>query len=671
MGLHPNLNKEQLKIVKETKGIIRVISGPGTGKSTTCVHYVAELIDSQKASGEDILAVTFTNKAAKQLKERVVKIVGSSPTVSTIHSFCTSILRKNPPLGYSENFTILDEGGQFITIGHLVRGLSLGIHPRVILEKMTLARNLRDMTILKNEGLEEFYKTYMLDLMERDIIDYDGLLTWSLWVFEKNPQVLREISDKYKYILVDEFQDISPIQLDIIKLLINNHGNLMVVGDPDQSIYRFRGSDVSIMVNLDKIFPRIKSFYLNQNYRSYENIIKVAGNLIKNNKERLDKELCTNRGKGEAIEVIDFATETEEAEYIAQYIKERVNKGGKYDDFGILYRVNILGTEFETTFSKLEIPYQILGGTSFYQRAEIKNILAFFKLAVEPTDNEAFLKACSLLAQVQGKTMRNFQNNFYQNREVPLIDRAYLAQEAFIRELPDFINQLSKEKNLADIYDRVLERTKYLDYLKKDNSTVGLQRVENIEQLKSILVKMQESNKILSDFLDLVEQIGLETKEDSVKLMTIHGAKGLEFNTVFIVGAVKGMYPYFRSEEQEDLEEERRLFYVAITRAKNKLIITYPRTILVKGEKVKKRPSIYLEELKLPMKSFKKMETIITHNTLKEEQISAGSIVYHPKFGKGRVININGSPPQTIVAVDFSKGIKTLILEYSPLSLWK
>lgn len=692
MELHLNLNKDQLKIVRETQGVIRVISGPGTGKSTTCVHYIAELINSQKARGEDILAVTFTNKAAKELKSRVAKIVGSSPTVSTIHSFCAAILRKHPPLGYSENFTILDEGGQFISIGHLVRRLNLGIHPRVILEKMTLARNLRDMSILETEGLEEFYKIYMVDLMERDIIDYDGLLIWCLWVFEKYPQVLQAISDRYKYILVDEFQDISPIQLDIIKLLINSHRNLMVVGDPDQSIYRFRGSDVSIMVNLDKIFPRIKTFYLNQNYRSSENIIKAAVNLINNNKKaRLAKSLWTKRGKGESVEVLDFATETDEVEYIAAYIKEKVSQGSKYEDFAILYRVNILGIEFETTFSKLDIPYEILGGISFYQSTEIKNILAFFKLAADPTDNASFLKACSILAQVKGLTIRNFQKRYYQEKDLALIDIAYLAEENFIRELPDFINQLSKEERLAKIYERVLDKTKYLEYLKKDNSTVGVQRVENIEELKSIVLKMQESGKNLRDFLELVDRIGLENKEDSVKLMTIHGAKGLEFNTVFIVGAVKGMYPHFRSEEEEELEEERRLFYVAVTRAKDKLYITYPNSILVKGERVKKKPSIYIDELKLPKKSFNTQETNLSRDALSKDTfvgdipqlkrvasdrgvsplLKAGSIVYHPKFGKGYVVNITGQFPQTIVAIDFSKEIKTLILEYAPLSLWK
>ena len=605
MKLHKKLNLEQKKIIEDYQGIIRVISGPGTGKSTTCIHYIGELISTQKAKGENILAVTFTNKGASQLKDRVIEMVGRSPDVSTIHSFCANGLRKFPPPGYSNNFSIMDEGGQFITVGNLVKDLGLGIHPRFILEKLTLARNLRDINILKAEGLEDFYPIYMTNLQSRDIIDYDGLLTWCLYTFEKNPKALEYFQDKYKYILVDEFQDVSPIQLEIIKLLIGDRNNLIVVGDPDQSIYKFRGADVSIMVNLDKVFPIIKTYYLAQNYRSTEKIIKAANNLIKNNKFRLEKPLWTERGQGEKVEVLSFIDESQEAQYLADYIKSWVSKGGRYGDIGILYRVNTLATEFETVFSKEEVPYQIVGGIGYYQRAEIKNTISFFKLATMVTNNEAFLKAASVLAQIEGKSIKKFKAIAYNNPGAKLIDLAYRAEERFVREFPDFIHQLNKERDLVNIFNLIMARTKYIEHLRKDNSTEGERRVENLEELKSILVRLKAKGKGIQDFLEIAESTKEEKNRDAVNLMTVHSAKGLEFDTVFIVGAVKGMYPYYRGEREGDIEEERRLFYVAVTRAQNRLIITYPREGIVKGEKKKKEPSQFIQELKLSKMSAK------------------------------------------------------------------
>jgi len=669
LDIHSKLNAQQRTVVNNIGGILRVMSGPGTGKTLTSVHYIAEIISTQKAQPKQILAVTFTNKAANELKERVLKMVGKCSDVSTIHSFCASVLRKYPPLGYSENFTILDETGQFITTCNLIRRLRIDKHPRVILERLTLARNLRDINILKEEELEDFYKVYMTSLQEQDIIDYDGLLTWSLYVFEKNPSALEYFRNKYKFVLVDEFQDTSPIQLAIIKLLVEKNRNLFVVGDPDQSIYRFRGADVSIMVELDKVFPELKTYYLSQNYRSTKAIVKGANNLMNNNKKRTEKPLWSQRGEGEKPVILGFDDETKEAEFVASYIEKEINKGKRYEDFAILYRVNFLGNEFETFFSGKGIPYQIVGGTGYFQRAEIKNVLAFFKLVANPSDNESFLRSCSVLSQVSGSSTRNFKNNFV-NVDIPLIDVAYMAKESFIRTLPDFINQISKQKNLVDMFELILEKTQYLEYLKKDTSTEGERKVENLEELKSVLTKYRESGRGLEEFLEQIENVHEEENENSVKLLTAHAAKGLEFDTVFLVGVEKGMYPHFKAKTEEDIEEERRLFYVGVTRAENKLFITYPKKKHYKGEEIKVYPSKFINELKVGHDPF---VTGIEYGKVSKDAISEGSIVFHASFGRGYIKSISegsiGGTIQTKVKVDFSGIEKILILELAPLKL--
>jgi len=564
------LNPEQQNIVGSTEGIRLVVSGPGTGKTTTVTHFLVEIINQKKALPEEILAVTFTNKAADEMKKRVKEMTGENPYVSTIHYFAARVMREFPARGYRPEFTILDDKEQFRLIAGMTNRLGLEKHPHEVSEKLTLARNLRDWSILKQEGLEDFYQKYLNRLRQQQYIDFDGLLTWCLDTFNKNPEALRSFYHRFKYVLVDEFQDISPLQYAIIKLLVDEQGNLLCVGDFDQGIYSFRGADINIMLNLKQDFPTLNTYYLERNYRSTQKIVRAANQLIRYNVKREDKPHWTEREEGEDIEVKPFRNAGEEARYIASRIKKETKKGKNMGDFAVIYRINTLSQNLESTFSAEGIPYLVMGGPGFFQRAEIQDVLSFFKLIVDPADNFSIKRAESVLTKVNGGSLK----------------------------LSELINNLSSRPTLLEMYRVLMYMTGHLNYLKKDKSAIGERKADNVAYLEDVIEGFSKKSNCLHEFLMFVEGTGPAREYyDSVKLLTIHSVKGLEFDTVFLVGATEDMLPHYRSTTPEELEEERRLFYVAVTRAKNRLLITYPESKKRRNNSRKERPSPFIDEL--------------------------------------------------------------------------
>ena len=575
MSKNKKLNQQQLNIIKNLEGINLVVAGPGTGKTTTIQHYLSELVETKGVKAEEILAVTFTNKAANEMKNRMKQMNVSKINISTIHSFAVSVLRKFLPPGYNRDFSIIEDGQGYNIIGKLVKELSLGEHPSYVSERLTLSRNLRDKTMLAKEGLQELYNEYMKLLRRKNVIDYDGLLTWSDYVLENNPRALEYYNRILKYIIVDEFQDVSPVQYDILYKLVKRSNNLLCVGDFDQSIFSFRGSDIRIMLDLEKDFPNLKTFYLEENYRSTQRLVKVANKLIKNNIIRKEKSLRSVReiGIGHAVKV--FNTEEEEASYICSIIQKKAGEGMEYSDFAILYRVHVVSRVFEEVLSARNIPYQIIGGVGFFARKEIISLLAFYKRIINENEQEAYLEIVSLFKKCMGFKSIDYRQSI----------------------IPDFIAELKEETKLEKIYEKIIEDLGYLEFLKKDKSISGERAIEAVEEFRSVVRNFDEKEIGIAVFLDFIENTKVEDDTNSVKLMTVHTAKGLEYNNVFVVGTESTLFPHYNSESKEDVEEERRLFYVAITRAKNRLVISYPKTKLYKGSKKTLHPSPFIKEI--------------------------------------------------------------------------
>lgn len=651
------LNAQQLSVLNQLEGVKLVVAGPGTGKTTVVAHFLTEVISRGKAKADEILAVTFTNKAADELKKRVADMTGKNPHVSTIHSLAAMFLRDFPPAGYTRDFTILEDRMQFMIIKNLLRQHKIPDHPRFVMEQFTLARNLREIRVFKEAGLEEFYQFYMKKLRANNQMDFDGLQTWCLQGLEQNRQALKQYQDRFKYVQIDEFQDTSPIQYSIIKKIVQKKNNMLCVGDFDQSIYRFRGADVNIMLNLEKDFPNIEIIFLEQNYRSTPNINRAANSLIKLNKNRREKPLWSERPEGTNPLISNFSDEEQEAEFVTTRIQKGIKQGKSYSDFAIIYRMNAYSKVFEGKFSMANLPYQILGGTGFYQTAEIKNVLAFFKLAADPNDSSAYSQACTVLT------------NIYREYSWTNLDYGKSFQHSdieSIKRLPHLIRELNAKENLIEIYSAILKETGYLEFLYTDKSSQGEKRAENVEELKSVIVGFHRNGQGLSEFLSFTEQTNSDEGVHSVKLMTAHSAKGLEFDTVFVVGVTEGLFPHYNSSGVPDeIEEERRLFYVAITRAKNYLYLCYPKVRYIRGKLFKPNPSPFIKELTV-------FDAGHAYPMLDSEELKPGLTVSHPHYGRGHVESISYSQGDVVVKVNFyNSNTKDLLLNLAPLRIVK
>ena len=638
MSIYDTLNDKQQEAVYNTEGPLLILAGAGSGKTRVLTHRVAYLIEEKGVNPWNILAITFTNKAAREMRERVDQLVeygAESIWVSTFHSLCVRILRRHIGLlGYDTNFTIYDSDDQKTLMKEICRLLK--IDTKIYKERMLLSAvsHAKDELITPEElmleaggdygsrKVAEVYAEYEKQLRANNALDFDDLLVKTVQLFQTQADVLEHYQERFRYIMVDEYQDTNFVQFELIRLLSSRYRNLCVVGDDDQSIYKFRGADIKNIVNFEQVFEDASVVKLEQNYRSTSNILNAANAVIKNNKGRKEKALWTENGDGEQIGLRQFDTAYDEAEYIADDIKERVNQGdGEYHDHAILYRTNAQSRIFEEKFVTANIPYKIIGGINFYARREIKDLLSYLKTVDNGRDDLAVRRIVNVPRRGIGLTSINRVQEYAAEHEIgfygalraadliPNIGRGAQKLESFVALIEHFRTD-AKDLSVSDLMKEIIEETGYIDSLEADDAEDAKARIENIDELLSKIAAYEEACAdsdipvTLSGFLEEVALVAdidsLDESSDYVMLMTLHSAKGLEFPRVYLAGMEDGIFPSYltiTSDDPEGVEEERRLCYVEITRAKEELMLTYARRRVIRGETQYNKMSRFLKEI--------------------------------------------------------------------------
>lgn len=653
-----NLNKEQLEAVKHIEGPIMVFAGAGTGKTRTLTSRIIYMVEECHINPKNILAITFTNKATKEMKTRVVEklnTAGNSVNISTIHSLCARILRRNIQfLGYQKDFEIIDEDEQQKILSDIFKENKV---ERKVFSPKTAIKIISDYK--NGRGalygmVSEMYTKYQEYMKENNLIDFDDLLVLTKELFLTEETVLKYYQELFQYIMVDEFQDTDELQYSIIKLLCESHRNIFVVGDDDQSIYSFRGACVENMFQFKKDFPDAKIVKLTQNYRSSNAILKGANAVISNNTIREQKELHSDiESKPNSVVVQETYYYDDEARFAASEITHMVQKGYcDYKDIAVIYRNSVLSRSFELEFINSRIPYNIYGGFSYMKRKEVKDILSYFRFIVNPTRSNHFKRIINQPARGIGdKTLSKLyacmeeQNLDLFNAIDYVYNESPSTKNAALKEFKDAIVYLQsklEEVSLIDFFDLVVEKTGYLEMLEKENDEDN-NRIDNLNDFKSILLVIDEfygeeftqEDKIKYGFDDIIlEQDQKEEKNpNGVVLSTVHSIKGLEFKVVFVVGLEEGIFPSAR--EDIDMEEERRVAYVAFTRAKERIYLTCSTTRLIYGRVVRNPKSRFLIEYLSAHKELTKEKT----QEATPKEITDGTRVFHDDFGPGLVIS--------------------------------
>jgi len=637
-----SLNGPQGDAVRTIDGPLLIFAGAGSGKTRVLTHRMAHIIAEGAARPDEILCVTFTNKAAKEMESRTFKLLsdmgvqlGRELWISTFHSFCVRVLRQHLTLlGYKPFFVIYDSSDQMSQIKKVMNILNINdkIYPaknfqyRISQCKMMgmspqdldkSSRNFNDKKVV------EVYQMYEAEMKKANALDFDDLLLKTHELFKFQREVLEGYREKLKYIMVDEYQDTNHIQYLLIKLLAQKHRNLCVVGDEDQSIYSWRGADISNILNFEKDFPETKIVKLEENYRSSGNIVRAATAVIKNNSIRKDKTLFTNNRDGEPIVIHEEITEYDEARFVAKQIEQMMALGeGSYNDYAVFYRTNAQSRVLEEQLRTYGIPYRLVGGIRFYERMEVKDVLTYMKLALNSSDDVGFKRVVNVPARGIGKTTMDkieeySQQNlfpFYHGTERAIESRLFNAGTAGkLRRFLDLIEDLkekSSKLNLLEFYLYILEKTEYLSMLKADKTEEAESRVKNLEELHNAMTQFQKERGEDATIQSFLEEMALVSDADtidqdinSVTLMTLHISKGLEFPFVFVVGLEENLFPSGRAaaaahgEEEDDLEEERRLAYVGFTRARERLFLTYTQSRRVWGQEQFNQPSRFLREI--------------------------------------------------------------------------
>lgn len=644
--LEKELNDMQFLAARQIKGPLLVIAGAGSGKTRMITYRMAYMLE-QGIHQSNILALTFTNKAAREMAERVRDITGqrlSNLTVSTFHAFGVKLLRKTiTMIGYHDNFSIYDQTDKISAIKNAAR--ELGIHPET-LDTFELANLFSAVKMGRtiwsdiNKSFEELYTKYQEHLFLYNAVDFDDLIILPIKIFKKFPDVLKGYQEQYRYIMVDEFQDTSLRQYELIKLLGVQYRNLCVVGDDDQSIYSWRGANYQNITNFEKDFPELTEIKLEQNYRSTKNILAAANTLIANNKNRKEKELWTGEELGRTIEIFYPDNEMKEADFIAEMIETLlIREGFKYHDFGVLVRTNSLSAIIENAFLSENLPYKVSGGKSFFQRKEIKDIIAYLRILENPDDNvnllrilntprrgigDATLKQIRYLAEKQGYSLYSAMVALRWASDSPVTPKAKESIEEFINLIEDFREKIAEGKKLVPVTQKLIERIDYWGYLLSEhqkNDRVAKWKFKNIGIFMDIFERWEKNPENLDKkLINFLNRITLITRDDDtddekgkINLMTIHASKGLEFEIVFLAGVENNIIPHARSleEDPENIEEERRLFYVAITRAKQKLFMTSCKTRKIGHEIIDTGPSPFLEEIPEDLIEFHIPETSV------------------------------------------------------------
>lgn len=726
------LNERQKEAVLATEGPVLVLAGAGSGKTTVLVNRIAYMISEKHIRPWNILAITFTNKAAREMKDRIERLLGDTAKdmwIGTFHSVCVRILRSCIDLlGYSRDFVIYDTADTKTVMKECLRELDIdekSFPVRNVLSIISNAKNdLMDAATFENVYKSDYrmsiiakiYYRYQTKLRKNNAVDFDDIILNTVKILSENPDVLSKYQDKFQYILVDEYQDTNNSQYLLINLLAQANRNLCVVGDDDQSIYKFRGANIGNILNFEDDYSDVQKITLDQNYRSTQNILDAANSVISNNKGRIGKSLWTSNGDGNKVFVYTGTNEYDEARYIARQIKKHFDEQGSFSDCAILYRTNAQSRVIEEMLMRESVPYKVLSGLRFYDRKEIKDIIAYLRVVYNPNDDVSLARIINEPKRKIGNATLEKARNIAREKETSLYDVISNADDypefkTAIKKLLSFseiIQSLIKLKDTVTIEEltgRILNDTGYMPALVMEDTTESKTRIENLGEFISVITefeKNEETGNTLGEFLEnisLVSDIdGYDENEDSAVLMTIHSAKGLEFPIVFLSGLEEGLFPGMRSmESDDDIEEERRLCYVAITRAKEQLYITKTISRTIHGKTMpttasrffKEIPVEYLEDkTTLQPKVAKVMQDLGVRNAAapKKEvymtkgfgssvkssgstdysKFKAGDAVEHRTFGRGEILKATPCGNDCILEIQFeSIGFKRLMAAFA------
>ena len=719
------LNREQEQAVLCTEGPLLILAGAGSGKTRVLTYRIAHLIEDCGVNPWNILAITFTNKAAGEMRERVDRIVGygsESVWVSTFHSACVRILRRHiDRLGYDTNFTIYDTEDQKTVVKDVCRRLELDpklYKERAVLSVISRAKNeyispnefkLQAKGDFRQEKMADAYLEYQKELKKNNALDFDDLLVKAVELFQSCPDVLEYYQERFRYIMVDEYQDTNTVQFKLISILAGKYHNLCVVGDDDQSIYKFRGANIQNILDFEHVFPDAEVVKLEQNYRSTKHILDTANAVIAHNRGRKEKALWTENEEGEPVYFQQFQNGYDEAEYITGEIRKKVRSGeAEYKDFAILYRTNAQSRLVEEKFLYANVPYKLIGGINFYSRKEIKDILAYLKTIDNGKDDLAVRRIINVPKRGIGNVTLGI--SFFEALEdaenIPSLGKALLKIQPFVTLIHEMRLKVADLK-LEELIEEILEKTGYSQELKDEDTDESKARLENIDEFisKAVSYETAEEHPTLSGFLEEVALVAdidsLDESDNRVLLMTLHSAKGLEFPYVFLAGMEDGLFPSYMSiaadNPTEEIEEERRLCYVGITRAMKELTLTCARMRMIRGENQFNNVSRFIREIppellgkrsvvppepkhQVPPKDtpYQRAKEAFKAKTFDPKEFkvvkadsldyTVGDTVSHIKFGQGTVLEIQDGGRDFEVKVDFEKyGVKRMFASFAKL----
>jgi DNA helicase II / ATP-dependent DNA helicase PcrA len=706
-----DLNPAQREAVLTTEGPLLVIAGAGSGKTRVLTYRVAHLLSAIGVKPNEILAITFTNKAAQEMKERVERQLGPVARaiwIMTFHSACGRILRREAErLGYRSNFTIYDSADQVRLVKLCLEELERdpkrfvprGIHSQISNAKNQLVgpdEYAARVASFYDQTVADVYSLYQRKLFASNAVDFDDMLMLTVGVLQRFPEAREKWAKAFRYVLVDEYQDTNHAQYVLLQLLAGEHQNLMAVGDPDQSIYAFRGADIRNIMEFERDFPNTKVIPLEQNYRSTNSILQAANELISHNRERKEKNLWSDLGEGEPVRIVETEDEHAEARFVASEIAARVDEGYSANEIAVVYRTNAQSRVLEDVLVRQGVSYQVIGGPKFYERAEIKDLVAYLQVLDNPADAVSLNRIANRPRRGIGDTSLQRLQSYADGLGITLWEATARPEEAGLapastravrsfRSAMESLQATATDSRVADLVEAVLDRTGYLEALEAERTIESRGRIENLEELVGVAREYDAANEdgSLSGFL---QEISLYADTDAipdeddtggaVTLMTLHNAKGLEYRAVFMIGLEEGIFPHVRSLEENSLEEERRLAYVGMTRAKERLILTHASRRSLFGRSEANLPSRFLDEIpgltvereRLRPASWSDYGNRVQREFMPRDDIpdlSTGDTVRHHTLGTGIVTQIE---PGGVVTVRFEDGSeRRLMLEYAPL----
>ena len=691
MELLDKLNKQQIEAVKHIDGPCLVMAGAGSGKTKVLTTRIAYLIENG-IRDYNILAITFTNKAAKEMRDRVNNIFGYdiNAFIGTFHSFGLRIIRENYMyLGLDKNFTIIDSDDVLSVIKKILKDMNLDpkhYSPYYIRNKISEIKSQmfsdREIDSLYNTEIDlvvkEVYKKYLDKMIKNNSIDFDDLLCMPVNLFKNHKDILEHYQNKYKYILIDEYQDTNPVQYKLSKFLASKHKNIFVVGDMNQSIYAFRQADFRNILNFERDYKDCKVIKLEENYRSTNNILNAANSVIKNNKERKDLKLWSEKGDGLKIKYMRAYDEKHEITLVIEEINKLLKDGYKPSDIGILYRTNAQSRVVEEGFLSKGIPYKVVGSYYFYNRKEIKDLISYLRLIYNNNDEVSLRRIINVPKRGIGEAaIKNIENTSLING-TSMFDALNSKKEVEFKNLILDLVKDSDNMSLTELIDSVLEKTGLKHELEEDKTLENEIRLDNLMEFKSITASFEERTGTvnLGDFLEeisLISDIASHKEDnDEVTLMTIHSAKGLEFDVVFLIGMEEGLFPHSMSLMEDGIEEERRLCYVGITRARERLYITNAKRRMLYGKDSMNMPSRFIDEIDseyidegdVSLKKEKIIDTKKMYTKDENSDIKIGDIINHEIHGTGVVVNMSGD----LIDVAFKSGVKKLMKNHKSIT---